>query len=137
MLRQCFSPQRITVEILRSAYITHFYSDPRKTLKDTDELDRLMRHSSKIAEREYHKIDVSSTIHPDPLVVTSNMMASTTEVPPPIVVEMEYFDLKKWRKNIVKSIRTWRVGVGSASRQQGKGVDSVAFSTRRPGLEGR
>ena len=32
LLKHCFSPQRVTVDILRSAYITHFYSDPRKTL---------------------------------------------------------------------------------------------------------
>ena len=69
LLKQCFSPQRVTVDILRSAYITQFYSDPRKTLKDKDELARLMRHSSKFAEREYNKIDLGNV--PDPLVVTS------------------------------------------------------------------
>ena len=98
LLRQCFSPQRVTVDILRSAYITHFYSDPRKTLKDKDELARLMRHSSKIAEREYHKIDLSNVAHPDALVVTSAMIPSPTEVPPPVVQKKEYFNLKVWRK---------------------------------------
>ena len=33
LLKHCFSPQRVTVDILRSAYITHFYSEPRKTLR--------------------------------------------------------------------------------------------------------
>ena len=94
LLRQCFSPQRVTVDILRSAYITHFYSVPRKTLKDKDELARLMRHSAKIAEREYHKIDISNITHPDNLAIVKPI-----EVMPPLVVEKEYFNLKKWRKD--------------------------------------
>jgi len=97
LLRQCFSPQRVTVDILRSAYITHFYSDPRKTLKDKDELALLMRHSAKIAEREYHKIDISGANHIDPLVMPPSM-APTKEIPPPVVQKKEYFNLKKWRK---------------------------------------
>ena len=54
LLRQCFSPQRVTVDILRSAYIPNFYSDARHSLKEKDELARLMKYSSKTAEREYH-----------------------------------------------------------------------------------
>ena len=95
-MRQCFSPQRVTVDILRSSYITHFYSDPRKTLKDKDELARLMRHSSTIAQRECQKIDISNVSHPDNLVVTSNMMPQL-EIEQPIIKPREYFNLKQWR----------------------------------------
>ena len=101
LLIQCFSPQRVTVDILRSAYITHFYSDPRKTLKDKDELARLMRHSAKIAEREYHKIDVSNVTHPDNLIVTATMMPQL-EIEQPVVQKKEYFNLKMWREKYRK-----------------------------------
>ena len=56
-----------------------------------------MRHSSRIAEREYNKIDLSKVTHPDNLVVASNMMP-VKEIPPPIAQDKTYFDLKAWRK---------------------------------------
>ena len=64
LLKQCFSPQHVTVDILRSSYITHFYSDPRMTLKMKEELARKMRHSATIAQREYQKIDVGNVSLP-------------------------------------------------------------------------
>ena len=82
LLRSCFSPQHVTVDILRSAYVTHLYSDPRMTLKMKEELAKKMRHSASIAQREYQKIDVSGISCPDNLVVTRNI-----EAPRPIVVE--------------------------------------------------
>ena len=97
MLKQCFPGKRVTVDILRSAYIINFYNDARHSLKEKDEVARLMRHSSRIAEREYNKIDLSKVTHPDNLVVASNMM-SVKEIPPPIVQDKTYFDLKDWRK---------------------------------------
>ena len=87
----------MTVDILRSAYITHFYSDPRKTLKDKEELARLMRHSAATAQREYQKIDVGNVGHPDNLVITSAMMSSPPEVPSPVIQKKEYFNLREWR----------------------------------------
>ena len=97
LLKQCFSPQRVTVDILRSAYITHFYSDPRKTLAQKEDLAKLMRHSAIIAQREYQKIDIQNVAHPDNLVITSNMMPQL-EIEQPVVQNKTYFDLKQWRK---------------------------------------
>ena len=93
LLKSCFSPQIVTVDILRSSYITHYYGDPRHSLKEKDEVARLMRHSSRIAEREYNKIDLSKVTHPDNLVVT----APQKEIEQPIVKHREYFNLKSWR----------------------------------------
>ena len=95
----------MNVDILRSAYITHFYSDPRKTLKDKDELARLMRHSATIAQREYQKIDVSNVGHPDNLVITSAMMPSPTEVPPPVIQKKDYFNLKNGENSTEKNTK--------------------------------
>ena len=97
LLKQCFSPQRVTVDILRSAYITHFYSDPRKTLAQKEDLAKLMRHSAIIAQREYQKIDIQNVAHPDNLVITSNMMPQL-EIEQPVVQNKTHFDLKEWRK---------------------------------------
>ena len=94
LLRSCFSPQRVSVDILRSAYVTHFYSDPRMTLKMKEELARKMRHSAAVAQREYQKINVSGISQPDNLVVQRYV-----EAPPPIVVEKKPFNLKVWRKD--------------------------------------
>ena len=94
LLKQCFSPQKVGIDILRSAYVTHFYSDPRMTLKMKEELARKMRHSASVAQREYQKIDVSGISQPNNLVVTRNI-----EAPPPIVVEKKPFNLKVWRKD--------------------------------------
>ena len=102
LLKQCFSPQKVSVDILRSSYITNAYSDPRMTLKMKDELARKMRHSATIAQREYQKIDVSNAAHPDNLVITSHMQPQQ-EVTAPIVIEpRKYFDLKKWRADYRK-----------------------------------
>ena len=43
LMKQCFNPQNVTVDILRSSYITNAYSDPRMTLKMKNELARKMR----------------------------------------------------------------------------------------------
>ena len=88
-----FSPPRESLDILRSAYITNFYNDARHNLKEKDELAKLMRHSAKIAQREYQKIDVSNVPHPDNLVVSIPEL-----VPEPVVVNRSYFNLKEWRK---------------------------------------
>lgn len=44
------------VQLLRSSYITYFYSDPYATLADKRELARKMRHSQAAAENFYRKI---------------------------------------------------------------------------------
>lgn len=56
LFKYIFSPLRVSVDVLRSAYITHFYNDPSNTIKDKEHLARLMRHSADIAAREYYKI---------------------------------------------------------------------------------
>ena len=94
LLRSCFSPQHVTVDILRSAYVTHFYSDPRMTLKMKEELAKKMRHSASVAQREYQKINTENVDHPENLTVTV-----PEPVPEPVVIQKTYFDLKQWRKD--------------------------------------
>ena len=56
LLRQCFPGKHVNVDILRSAYVTYFYNDPRINLKMKHELANKMRQSASVAEREYRKL---------------------------------------------------------------------------------
>ena len=114
LLKQCFSPQKVTVDILRSSYITHFYSDPRMTLKMKVELARKMRHSATIAQREYQKIDISNVTHPDNLVVSIPEL-----VPEPVVVNKSYFNLREWRKNY-RDANKEKININEKAREEYK-----------------
>lgn len=57
MAKDIFKDKNISVDALRSAYITHFYNSPNISFKDKEELAKKMRHSAIIAELEYKKIN--------------------------------------------------------------------------------
>lgn len=56
LLRDCFENKKVTVDILRSAYVTNKYNDNTFSMRQKEDLARSMRHSVSIAQRIYHKI---------------------------------------------------------------------------------
>ena len=56
LLRYIFKPFNISVDILRSAYITNAFSNPKMTLQNKEDLMKQMRSSLNMAEVMYKKI---------------------------------------------------------------------------------
>lgn len=56
LLNEIFKPEKIGVQIFRSAYITNKYSNKKFTIEDKKKLALMMRHSYEIASHAYHKI---------------------------------------------------------------------------------
>ena len=52
-----FNNKTVTLDLIRSAYITDRYNDKRFSLRQKEELAKLMRNSVRVAETTYHKID--------------------------------------------------------------------------------
>ena len=59
IVNEIFSPKKVSVDILRSAYISHMYADPNFSRNQKKELAELMRHSIEIADQTYNKINIS------------------------------------------------------------------------------
>jgi hypothetical protein len=55
LLRSIFKDKNVSVDVLRSVYITNFYNDPKNTLDKKIILASKMRHSVSVAQRVYHK----------------------------------------------------------------------------------
>lgn len=98
LMREIFDPKSVGVDLIRSAYITAHYNNPKFTLKDKKELAIKMRHSASIAEQAYRKLDVDcdGPNKPElpPLVVS--LPAPKVEVESPKTKST--FDLKSYMK---------------------------------------
>ena len=57
LLHSCFPDKKVSVDILRSAYITDKYNNKHFTMRDKEELAKLNRNSVFMASTVYHKID--------------------------------------------------------------------------------
>lgn len=101
LIRDIFKPKNIGIDILRSAYITAAYSDPKFSLKDKKELARKMRHSVSIAEQAYRKLDVNceDENRPElPKISVKYLPAQKVEVESPTETK-KTFDLREYMKN--------------------------------------
>jgi hypothetical protein len=92
-LTKLFAPKDVSVDVLRSAYITDFYNK-HDDLKSREALAIRMRHSQEVAYTEYYKtkqaVDELHALrpeNPEPLQE------------PKIIVEKKPFNLKKWSKD--------------------------------------
>jgi predicted nucleic acid-binding protein len=56
LIKSCFDDKKINVDIIRSAYITHFYNNKKMNIHEKEILAIHMRHSVTTAERVYRKI---------------------------------------------------------------------------------
>lgn len=71
------------------------------SIKQKEELAKLMRHSAETAERIYNKLDVEcGNIEPLPIIQATLLV----EVDKPIE-KKKYFDLKGYLKNIGRNIK--------------------------------
>jgi hypothetical protein len=66
LLRIATKIENINIDIMRSIYITHFYSNPR-TYLEKEELAHKMRHSQLTASKNYNKITKIDKIQQSPL----------------------------------------------------------------------
>lgn len=62
LLHTAFAPKRVSIDLLRSAYITEKYNHTKMTLAQKEELAKKMRHSVSTADENYNKglIDIMS-----------------------------------------------------------------------------
>ncbi len=58
LLTSCFTDKHVTLDSLRSAYITDKYNSKQFTMRQKEELAKKMRHSVNVASQIYHKIVV-------------------------------------------------------------------------------
>ena len=56
LLISCFENKHVTVDLLRSAYITDKYNNKSFSNRDKNELAKNMRHSASVANNIYNKI---------------------------------------------------------------------------------
>ena len=65
LLSECMPDKKLSVDLIRSAYITHMYNKPNFTIAQRNELAKQMRHSRNIAELSYQKMNIPSVINED------------------------------------------------------------------------
>jgi len=94
LLGELFAPRRMSVDLLRSAYIIHAYNDKGFTQNDNDELAKKMRHSASTAVASYQKLDIDCTANPTPIQPLP--VAQKIEIQPP--EPKKYFNLKEYMK---------------------------------------
>lgn len=100
LLKEMFQPKSVSIDLLRSAYITHFYRDPKVSLKQKKELASKMRHSVSIAEQAYKKIDVdceSANREKLPPIPESSLAAPKVKAQSP-TKKKATFNLKEYMK---------------------------------------
>ncbi len=73
--------KRVTVDILRSAYVSWAYSDPNLNENDKDDIAKKMRHSTEVARIMYNKLDANDKENEQP-----------KEEP------RQYFNIREWSK---------------------------------------
>jgi hypothetical protein len=94
LLNEIFAPRKVSVDLLRSAYIVHAYNNKNFTQNDKEELAKKMRHSASIAAISYHKLDVDCNSSSLPIKQLPEV--EKVEVPPP--EPKKYFNLKEYMK---------------------------------------
>ena len=62
LLNECMPNKKLSVDLLRSAYITHYYNKPNFTLAQKNDLAKKMRHSVNIAMLSYQKMNIPYVI---------------------------------------------------------------------------
>ena len=117
LLGEIFAPKKLSVDLLRSSYITDKYDNKAFSLKDKEELAKLMRHSASTANENYNKIDVDCVKNPPPV---------TPMEPPPTPIEppqpRKYFNLKeymkKYREEHKEKLKEQRMAYYTAHKDQ-------------------
>ena len=94
LLNEAFAPKRVSIDLLRSAYIIDKYNNKKMSLAQKEELAKQMRHSTSTAEENYHKLDVDCENNAPPVQPLPPMQK--VEVPPP--EPKKYFNLKEYMK---------------------------------------
>ena len=97
-LRDITKVSGITIDIMRSSYITHFYEQNR-TYKSRDVLAKQMRHSQQTATRNYNKVLGPSTDELTALKQENAMLKNK-------IMELENKINSKWLLSITYIIYT-------------------------------
>jgi hypothetical protein len=92
LLTELFAPRRVSIDLLRSAYIIDKYNDKKMSLAQKEELAKKMRHSASTAEANYNKVDVDCETNAPAVQPLPPMQK--VEVPPP--EPRKYFNLKEY-----------------------------------------
>lgn len=94
LLTEAFAPKRMSVDLLRSAYVIHKYSK-KMPLAQKEELAKEMRHSASTAEENYNKLDVDCKNDAPEIEPLPNIKKIEVEPPEP----RKYFNLKEYMKD--------------------------------------
>ena len=94
LLNEAFAPRKVSIDLLRSAYIIEKYKNKKMSLAQKEELAKKMRHSTSTAEENYNKINVDCE-NEAPAVQPLPPMQKI-EVPPP--EPKKYFNLKEYMR---------------------------------------
>jgi hypothetical protein len=94
LLIELFSPKRVTVDLLRSAYIIDKYNNKKMSLAKKEELAKKMRHSVSTAEENYNKLDVDCENDAPPIQPLPPMQKVEVPAPEP----KKYFNLKEYMR---------------------------------------
>jgi len=117
LLTEIFAPKKLSVDLLRSSYITDKYENKAFSLKDKEELAKLMRHSAGTANENYNKIDVDCVKNAPPV---TPMQPPAAPIPAP--EPRTYFNLKeymkKYREEHKEKLKEHRVEYYAQNKEQ-------------------